>query len=186
MGTVYRKRSRGRDLGWYLAFTDADGRRRHLPSHQPGKREAQVLLAEIEGRVRRGVVGVPKLEVEQHLTVAELIERYLSDFSSPTIKNLTKRLYDYRTVLRRLLPHLGRTTAAELSRSRLSRVRDELGQRLAPNTVRLTFAVFRGVLSWARCEGLVKCALLSVALRRAVGAIEDLDADSTPKDHAHM
>lgn len=83
MGSVYRKRSRGKDLGFYVADIDADGRRRHAPSHQPSRKDALVLLAEIEGRVRRGAVGVPEPEESVRLTVRALVARYLEGYSSP-------------------------------------------------------------------------------------------------------
>ena len=45
---------------WYVRYRDVDGRWKQKHSKQAKRDDAAVVLAEIEARVRRGMVGVPE------------------------------------------------------------------------------------------------------------------------------
>ena len=178
MGSVYRKLKQGRSLGWYVAYVDVDGRRRHLATHQATKKAAQILLAEIEGRVRRRQVGVPEPEVRNALTVSALAQRFLARACEPRIKDPDAYRRRVRANLARVLPEVGSMSILDLTAQGLSRVRDRLSARLAPNTVRTTFAVLSSVLGWAvREKWLAQNPLRSLPLPRRETALEFLSAD---------
>lgn len=178
MGSVYRKLKQGRSLGWYIAYVDVDGRRRHLATHQATKKAAQILLAEIEGRVRRSQVGVPERGEPKSLTVSALTQRFLSRPCGPQIKNPDAYRRTVRANMARVLPKIGNMSSSRLTAQHLSHLRDELSARLAPNTVRTTFAVFSAVLGWAVREGmLAQNPLRSLSLPRRESALEFLSAE---------
>lgn len=181
MGSVYRKRSRGRDLGFYIAFVDIDGVRRHQATHQPSRKDALVFLAEVEGRVRRSLVGVPRPEESAKLTVGDIAQRYLDEYSSPRLKSRERRMADCRTVLNRILPLIGGLRVAELTAARFANARDVLARRLAPNTVRVTIHHIVSVLRWVAREGITKAPLPRVPVPRAVDAVEYLEADEVAR-----
>ena len=106
MGDVVRKVKGGRFVGWYVRYRDTDGKRKQRASHQPTHALARRYLLAIEGRIARGVVGIPEPAAPSP-TVQELVERFLDEYSRPKIKDLDKyRLYA-RTALRRVLPLCG-------------------------------------------------------------------------------
>src|SRR5689334_15341553 len=107
-------------------FVDAAGLRRHVATRQPTRKEALVFLAELEGRVRRGLVGVPEPEPSLRLTVGDIVQRYLDEYSSPRIKDLERRRYECRSIFRRVQSHLATVPVAELTGRKLAQVRDEL------------------------------------------------------------
>lgn len=172
MGTVYRKHRNGRDVGWYAAFVDGDGRRHHVATHQTTKAAARVFLAEIEAKVRRGLVGVP--EKKSAPTVAELAERWLALRSGP--KASTRR-QAARLCLARVLPSVGSLRADKLTRAHVATLVADLGQRFAANTVRVTLETLRAVLGAAVGEGLLQVNVARGAqLPRRECAAEWLDA----------
>lgn len=172
MGTVYRKVKDGRDLGWYVVFFDADGKRRHVASKQQTKAAARVFLAEIEAKVRRGLVGVPEKKTTP--TVAELAERWLAQRSGP---KAAKRRRSAGLCLARVLPSVGCLQADKLTRAHVSTLLAELGRRFAPNTVRVTLETLGAVLGAAVAEGLLPVNVARGAqLPRRECATEWLDA----------
>lgn len=144
MGTVYRKLKDGRDLGWYVVFFDADGKRRHVASKQQTKAAVRVFLAEIEAKVRRGLVGV--LEKKSVPTVANLAERWLALRSGP--KAATRRRVA-RLCLARVLPSIGALRADKLTRAHAAMLVADLGQHFAATTVRVTLETLGAVLGAA-------------------------------------
>lgn len=175
MGTVYRKQSRGRDLGWYAAFVDADGTRKHVPTKQLSRREALVFLAEAEARVRRGLVGVPTPEPADALTFAEVCARFVAEYSSPRLKDPARRRAECAIALNRLLPLVGAVRVSELSAVRLSAAREELAKHYAPGSVRLSIETVRVALAWAVRTGLTKTSPPRVELPPAVYSLEFLE-----------
>ncbi len=156
MGDIVRRVSGGRFIGWYIRYKDADGRRKQRASHQPTKALAARLLVEIEARVVRGLIGMPAAPPPTAtLRVAELCERFLCEFASPRIKDLTRYRAGARTALARLLPHLGHLPLTELERRHLEKARDAIARRFKPNTVRATLAPLGTALSWAVRQGLL-------------------------------
>jgi integrase len=173
MGSVYRKRKGGRELGWYAAYIDLNGKRRHVVTKQPTKAAARIFLAEIEARVRRGLIGVPEPSARSSLTVAELCERWLDERGGPKVEG---RRRSARTCLGRVLPRLGSLVASQLTRAQVKALVTELSQRYAPNTVRVSLETLASVLNLAVREGLLPVNVArGVQLPRREVAIEWLD-----------
>ena len=139
MGDIIRTVRNGKFLGFYVRFKDVDGRRKVRASHQPTRELARRYLVEIEARVARGLLGLPEPPPPVP-TVSELCERFLSEYSRPRIKDLARYRGYARTALRRALPRLGGRAADQVTSADLQRLRDELGQRGAANSVRLTLS----------------------------------------------
>ena len=175
MGSVYRKTSRGKDLGWYAAFTDADGVRRHVATKQPSRRDALVFLAEAEARVRRGLVGVPTPEPAAVLTVADVCQRFVAEYSSPRLKDTARRRAECAAALKRITPLVGSLRVGELSAARLSKARDELFERYAPGSVRVALQTLHGALAWAARTGITKTPPPRIELPPSVYSAEFLD-----------
>jgi integrase len=156
MGDIVRRVSRGRFLGWYIRYKDVDGRRKQRASHQPTRALAARMLLEIEARIARGAVGIPEAASKaQLLTVSELCERFLGEFSSPRIKDLGRYRSGARTALGRVLQHIGHLQLAQLSRNHIEKARDAVARRFKPNTVRASLAPLGTALTWAVKQGLV-------------------------------
>ena len=148
MGDIVRVVRRGKFVGWYVRYKDTDGKRKQRASHQPTKELARRYLLEIEGRVARGVIGIPELD-RPALTLADLCERFLKEYTRPRLKDPAQYRSDARTCLRRVLPLIGDRAADSLRPADLVRARDELGKLYSPASVRVTLAFLGTVLSWA-------------------------------------
>lgn len=156
MGDIIRKKKGGKDLGWYIRWVDSDGKRKQRASRQPTYALAKRMLLEIEARVARGQAGLVEREETPKLTVAELCDRWLAEFASPRIKDLTRYRSAALTSLRRILPHLGPIQVSSLTRSHIEKARDAVAKRYRPNTVRATLRPLGTCLSWAVRQGLLK------------------------------
>ncbi len=154
MGDIIRTVRNGKFLGFYVRFKDVDGRRKVRASHQPTRELARRYLVEIEARVARGLLGLPEPPPPVP-TVSELCERFLSEYSRPRIKDLARYRGYARTALRRALPRLGGRAADQVTSADLQRLRDELGQRGAANSVRLTLSFLGTLFAWAVRQQLV-------------------------------
>lgn len=157
MGDIVRRVSRsGKFLGWYLRYKDVDGRRKQRASHQPTRALAARMLLEIEARVARGSVGIVEPEPQREvMTVAELCERFLTEFSSPRIKNLGRYRAAAQTSLRRVLKHIGQVKLSALTRAHVEEARDRIALKFKPNTVRASLRPLGTALSWAVKKGLL-------------------------------
>src|SRR5689334_7694518 len=89
IGDIVRMVRRGKFIGWYVRYRDADGKRKMRASHQPSKDQARRFLLEVEGRIARGIVGIPE-PAPAAPTVAELVDRFLAEYSRPKIKDLQR------------------------------------------------------------------------------------------------
>jgi integrase len=179
MGSIYRKLKGGRDLGWYAAFVDTDGKRRHVATKQQTKQAAKVFLAEIEARVRRGMVGFPEPDRGAAMSVRQLAERWLEARSGP---KADKRRSTARMCLQRALPQLGDLPVSKLTSAHVEKLVAELGRRYAANSVRATIETLGSVLGVAVREGLVTTnAARRVHLPRRESAVEWLDAQEAAR-----
>lgn len=157
MGEVIKKVKNGKFIGWYLRYVDADGKRKQRASHQSTYVEARRLLVEIEARVGRGLAGVDEQAREwEPITVEELFARFVSEYSSPRIKDLEKYRTQAAMHLRRVTPSLKGLQARELDGLRLAKVRNALLREYPAGTVRTTFITISAALSWAVREGLIE------------------------------
>jgi integrase len=152
MGEVIRRTKGGKFLGYYLRFYDR-GRRRMLASKQPNHALARRMLLEIEARIARGEAGISERR-PNFLTVAELIEKFLREYSRPKLKNTEQYRARAKTLLLRhtqpLLPlRLDKVLPADITR-----LRDALLRRLAPGTVKNIVAQLGTIFEWAQKQAL--------------------------------
>ena len=154
MGDIVRRVKGSRFLGWYIRYKDADGQRRQRASHQPTRELARRYLVEIEARVARGMVGVPEPTAPAP-TVAQLIERFLAEYSRPKLKDLIAYRRNAGKALRRALPALGNLPADQVQPERLAKLRDQLARDFAPSSVKLTLAFLSTMYVWAGKQGVV-------------------------------
>lgn len=148
MGDIVRLMRRGRFIGWYVRYRDADGRRKMRASHQPSKELARRYLVEVEARVARGHVGIPE-PAPAAPTVAELVRRFLTEYSRPRVKDLADYRMNARCALRRALPLVGDKPADGVKSADIAKLRDTLQARFSAASVRVTLAFLGTVYSWA-------------------------------------
>lgn len=148
MGDIV-KRHGGYTLRWYEA-----GKRRTLASRQTSHADARRMLLEIEARVARGEAGMAKRKTDP-LSVDELAERFLTEYSRPRIKDITSYRYHARMSLNRVVPLL-KGRADQVTLSDVEKARDALRRQWAPATVRLSLNYLATAFSWAVKEGLIE------------------------------
>ncbi len=124
-----------------------------MASKQPTYAEARRLLQAIEGRIARGLAGLDEPRAET-LTLAELAERFLAEYNRPRVKDIDDYRSHARTALRRVLPQLGSRAVDTLKATDIARLRDLLGRRYAPASVKVSLAFLHTLFSWAVREGL--------------------------------
>lgn len=169
MGDIVRRGS-----AWYVRYRDADGVRRMKASHQPNKEAARRYLLEIEGRVARGLIGIPETKLDAP-SVAELVERFLTEYSRPKIKDLTIYRSHAQTALRRALPLLGNLRADVVRPQHVDRLRTTLIKDYAPASVRVSLSFLSAMYSWAVKLGLVpKNPVLGIERPTAAHSLEYL------------
>lgn len=155
MGEVLRKTRGDKFVGWYVRYRDADGKRKQRATHQPTQVLARRYLLEVEGRIARGLLGIPE-PAPPPPTVAGLVERFLAEYSRAKIKDLDKYRIYARTALRRALPFLGSMRADQVRPSDVERLRHALCKTCAGSSVRVTLDFLRTVYSWAGKIGLLE------------------------------
>ena len=148
VGDIVRVVRKGKFIGWYVRYRDADGGRKMRASHQPSKELARRYLLEIEGRVARGILGIPE-PAPPAPTLAAVCQRFLTEYTRPKIKELEKYRRNAQTSLRRVLPILGTQAADAVQPADIERLRLTLSKRWAPATVTLTLNFLAIVYSWA-------------------------------------
>ncbi len=153
MGDIVRVVRKGRFLGYYVRYIDLDGRRKQRASHQPTKELARRYLLAVEGRVARGIIGIP--EPSAAPTVAELAERFLCEYSRPRLKDLAAYRRNAQKALRRALVTIGDERVDSLQPGQLATLRDRLAQDFAPSSVKVTLAFLSTMFSWAGKQGMV-------------------------------
>lgn len=162
MGEVIKVEKNGKFLGWYVRYVDSDGKRKKRASKQPSKALAQVFLAEIEGRIRRGQVGLIEPSAAEQkknsITVAELSERFLHEYSRPRLRNPKKYAIQAGAAFHQRLNGypLAEMPAASVRRVDIERHRDALTRDgYKPATVNDTIARISLVYNWASDRDLI-------------------------------
>jgi integrase len=155
MGEVIRKLKNGKFIGWYLRFVDADGVRKQRASGQPSAAEARRCLVEIEAKVARGRLGIPERDKIYQATIAELTTRFLSEYDSPKIKDLTRWRAKMRYHLVAALAVVGEVPVTQFSVEAAERLRNRLMRRYAANTARTQLSALSAALAWASRKGLI-------------------------------
>lgn len=182
MGDIVRVIKKGKFVGWYVRFKDVDGRRKQRASHQPSKAEARRLLIEIEARVARGVVGIPEPERRETMSLSELCERFLSEFSPAKIKDLESYRRTTRVALKRLLPQLGSIEISALNQAEVERALRIAAQRYQVNSVRSAAQKLQVVLGWAVKQRIATRNVASgVELPQRESSIEHLSPDEASR-----
>lgn len=153
MGEVIRKQKNGKFIGWYLRFVDVDGKRKQRASKQPTQADARRMLIEIEARIARGKLGVPEREEPLRLTMAQLTERFLSEYDNPRIRDLTRWRQKQRYVFVSILKDIGELPISTFSVDAAERFRNRLVRTYMPNTARNKLASLALLLSWATRKG---------------------------------
>src|SRR5262249_50704940 len=128
MGSVLNRGTRDAPQ-WYVKYNDSDGTRKQRHSHQPTKDTAREYLATIEARVARGLIGIPEPTPEEQaratITVRRLSEKFLSEYNSPKIKDITVYRSQARSAFKvRVNPTLGDRAAASVTTADVKRLRD--------------------------------------------------------------
>ncbi|MBL8633364.1 MAG: site-specific integrase [Myxococcales bacterium] len=177
-------RSRGGDLmgdiikrhgGYTLRFYEG-GKRRTLASHQTSYADARRMLLEIEARVARGEAGIVERKAEP-LTVAELAERFLAEYSRPRIKDIDRYRYGARMSLNRVVPLL-KGRADQVTSGDVAKAREVLRRGCAPATARLSLNYLATVFSWAVKEKLLeKSPCVGVERPQAEGSLDFLSKE---------
>ncbi len=147
MGDII-KRHGGYTIRWYEG-----GQRKTLASKQASYTEARRMLLEIEARVARGEAGIAERRLVWP-TLAELIERFLSEYSRPRIKDLTGYRRSARLALQRALPALGDRRVDQVQPQAVAKLRDALRAQYKPASVAVTLSFLGALFSWATREGL--------------------------------
>ena len=149
MGEVIKKMKSGRFIGWYLRFVDVDGQRKQRASRQPSFAEARRMLVEIEARIARGRVGMPERNEPAHCTIERLVERFITEYDSPRIKDHGKWAAKLRITLRPVLEEIGGKRVASFDAGHAERLRNRLIRGYAANTARAQLAAISAVFAWA-------------------------------------
>lgn len=151
VGEVLRRTKGGRFIGYYLRFYEG-GRRRILASRQASHAEARRMLVEIEARIARGERGIAE-RPKPRPTVRELTEEFLSAYSRPSLKDVEAYRYLSKTVLQKVLRHIGKLPVGEVTQRDLGRMQDALAEEYEPGTIRTAMGRLSAVFSWGVREG---------------------------------
>jgi len=154
MGEVLRVVRKGRFIGWYVRYRDADGRRKMRATHQPSQALARRYLIEVEARIARGKLGIPE-PTPPAPSLAELVERFLVEYQRPRIKDIDSYRRNARSALRRITQHIGSRPADSIQAVDIIRLRDTLLRTHAANSVRLSLAMLSTTLNWAISQNLL-------------------------------
>jgi integrase len=170
MGRIIRRGTKAKPR-FYLKYRDVDGvDRTKAAKGAYTPKQAELMLAEIERRIMNGKVGIIEPTKEERekrtITVKELGEKFLAEYSSPKIKDIEQYRKEAKSKLKvRVYPRIGDRPAASLRPVDLERFRDELlrseeegGAGLSPSSVTLTLAVLSKMYTWGVKMGYVDCA----------------------------
>ena len=159
MASVYNRGTKHKPL-WWIKYRDLDGKWKAAPSRQATKLAAVRYANQVTARIAAGNVGIPEHKPEdvarQRLTVRELTDRFLADYSSPRVKDLHRYRREVRSILRHLTQAVGDDRVVDVGRFQLARLRDDkLAAGLSKATVKLMLAYSSRMWNWARTEGLI-------------------------------
>ena len=148
MGDIVRVVRKGKFIGWYVRYRDADGKRKMRASHQPSKDQARRFLLEIEGRIARGLLGMPE-PTPPAPSVSELVEEFLGKYSRPKIKDLDRYRMHARVALQRAMPIIGTQRSDAISAVALSHLRESLLREVSGGSARQTLTYLATCFAWA-------------------------------------
>ena len=181
MGDIIKKMKGEKFLGWYVRTC----RCRWLPqaAREPPSAD-QAAGSEVSDRDRARVARgrsafEPSPPPRPELTLAELCERYGTDYNRPRIKNLALYRTEQKSALKRILPILGTKPVSAVTAHDIRRVRDQPSTRYKPNTVISSLRPPSRPLAGGKREGLIDCPnpCLGVERPRRESLFEFLDKD---------
>lgn len=151
---------------FYLQYFDSDGVRRMIAAKGATSRDhARGMLNAIERNVMEGKVGVPKpapvdVEAERRraITVQEIGDTFIKEFSAPRIKDVDDYRMEARSVLTvRVYPALADRAAASVTSLDVEALRDALAADYAPQSVNNALNTLSKLYGWARKQKLIDC-----------------------------
>lgn len=145
---------------FYLFYVDVDGvRRTKLARGVTTIADARAVLAKIEERVTKGLVGIEETRQRATLTIRELFDKFMTDYSPPRVKNLGEYRNQTRSVFStRVLPTLGSRPAVSLTNRDVERLRDSLiADTYAAGSVAWTMARLSKLYAWGNAQKLIDC-----------------------------
>lgn len=152
MGSVYNRGSKAVPK-WWIGYKDETGKWCYRASGQPTKAEAAGVLAQIEARIARGELAIPERPTgppAPKLTLGELCEKFLEEYSRPRITDLKRYRSEHRTMLRAIRDVLDEGRPAEaLTKDQVEELRDALAKGYASNSVRHHLRALAKVYAWA-------------------------------------
>ena len=151
MASVYNRGTKHKP-NWWIKYKDVSGVWRRKPTKQPTKETARRYAVEVAARVARNIIGIPDIDIQQRLTVAELFERFLSEYHGPKVRKLanyrTQKSSDYRSRVSGYA--LASMEAQKVRLVDIERWRDELRvSGYAPKTINESLQFARQVFEWA-------------------------------------
>jgi integrase len=150
MGEIL-KRHGGFTIRWYEG-----GRRRVLATKQTSHADAKRMLVEIEARVARGDAGIAERRAAW-LTVSELVERFLREYTRPKIKDIERYRVHAWAKLKRVVPYIGKLSVGQIQQVDVVKARDAIAKKYAAGSVYLSLAALSAVFSWAMRRDLAPC-----------------------------
>lgn len=164
MGQIIKKMKGGKFIGWYVRYMDSNGKRTCKASKQPTRAAAQILLQTIEARIRLGQVGIVEPTTAEHkmkaITVGELCERFLAEYSRPRLRNRAQYIKQAgAAVHRRVYGYpLAQMPAASVRPAHLEDHRDALARDgYRPATVNDAIVRLSLVYRWAIEREIIDC-----------------------------
>lgn len=148
MGQVIRKLNRkGQFIGFYVRYTDGDGKRKAIATKAATAADARRILVELEAQAARRALGMP--ERKQPIRGSELIRRWLDEAET---RATDRRAWErrQRAALARALPMLD----SFINPSDASRIVRKLLDHLAVGSVRLITSKLKSAWRWAVDNGL--------------------------------
>lgn len=156
MGAVRNRGTKEKPL-WYCRYKE-NGAWKYRPTGQTTKAAAKVFVAEVEARIRRGLIGIPERTEEedraQRLTVRDLCEEYLKKITRRSIRDIDEFRYKRRSPIGRHILRwpIASLVATKVRASDVERWQVALGKVYAPNTCNAALNQLSAVYSWAQAE----------------------------------
>lgn len=147
MGEVIKKIKSKHFIGWYLRFVDVDGQRKQRASRQPSFAETRRMLVEIEARIAHDRMSMPERSEPAHCTIERLVERFISEYDSPRIKDHGKWAAKLRITLRPVLEEIGGKRVASFDAGHAERLRNRLIRGYTANTTQTQLTAISAVFA---------------------------------------
>ncbi|WP_428262153.1 tyrosine-type recombinase/integrase [Haliangium sp.] len=142
MGSIYNRGTRTKP-NWYIAYKDANGRRKTVPSRQPTKALARKYLEQVEARIAAGKIGIEEPTVEP--TCGELMNEWAAGLRN-------RNAQDDRSRLRRhVLPAFEGTRIAAIDLAAVMSWidRQRAGGKLSDASIRHNLNLLSRFFAWA-------------------------------------